>query len=135
MDERIFIDQSVFPSEDQLKSTLNGTYRHFQKLQDLTVQLPHEWKYFSQKSGWVYKVQGQEKALFYLTPLVNKFQIGMTLSDSEKQVLLDSVIDDKKKDEIKTARKYPEGYPLRFMVETELELDQVVHVLNILNKI
>jgi len=135
MEERIFIDQSAYPSEPQLKITLKSTYPHFQKLKTLTSQLAYEWKYYSEKSGWVYKVHSHNKALFYLTPLANKFQIGMTLDDSEKKILLESVIDDQKKNEIKKAEKFPEGYPLRFMVETENELDQVVNVLNILNKI
>jgi hypothetical protein len=135
MDERVFIDHAAHPSEDQLKVILDATYEHFRKLRDLTGQLNHEWRYFSRKSGWVFKVHHHDKALFYLTPLTNKFQIGMTLTDAEKKALLDSVIDDRKKYEIKAATKYPEGYPLRFMVETENELDQVVTVLNILNKI
>ncbi len=135
MDQRVFIDQSVHPSEEQLRSTLATTYTHYRRLKDLTGELNHEWTFYCEKSGWVFKVYNHDKALFYLTPLTNKFQVGMTLSDAEKKVLLNSVIDDRKKYEIKTAQKYPEGYPLRFMVRSESELEQVVTVLNLLNKI
>ncbi len=135
MDERIFIDQTISPTEQDLASTLNSSYNHFVRLKDLTGQMVHEWKYYSKKSGWVVKVHNHQKALFYLTPLANKFQIGMTLNEAEKSTLLSSMTDERKKTEIKKAHKYPEGYPLRFMVESENELNQVVNILNILNKI
>lgn len=131
----VFTDQANSPSEDQLRSALNATYPHFLELKNLTGQMKHEWRYYSPKSGWVFRVQDQSKALFYLTPLENKFMIGMTLNELEKTTLLNSIIDDNKKDEIKSTAKHPEGYPLRFMVESETELNQVVNVLSILHKI
>jgi hypothetical protein len=135
MNDHVFTDQTESPSEDQLRSALNATYPHFLELKTLTGQMKHEWKYYSPKSGWVFRVQDHTRALFYLTPLENKFMIGMTLNELEKTTLLNSIIDDGKKNEIKTAAKHPEGYPLRFMVESESELNQVVDVLSILHKI
>lgn len=62
------------------------------------------------------KVYNKKKALFYLIPFKNRFEISMAIRENERKAFLE---DDEFKtihEKIKSAKKYREGYALRFKV-------------------
>lgn len=116
MAERSFLDKNSKPAEDTLKSTLGATFDYYGHLADISDSFLKEWN-FSKSSGWMLKVHTKKKALFYLIPLKNEFKISMAIREDERKVFLE---DNELKlihTVIKSAKKYSEGYALRFDVK------------------
>lgn len=100
------------PSEGELKRMLGETYTKYQNILELTAKYPHEWKYYGKKYGWNMKFTDKGKVLLYLTPQENSFRVGFALRDAERKTLLKSKLPSATKEELNSANRYPEGYPL-----------------------
>ena len=65
------------------------------------------------------KVHDKKKALFYLIPLKNEFKISMAIRENERKSFLEDNELEIIHNMIKSAKKYREGYALRFNVKNE----------------
>jgi hypothetical protein len=72
---------------------------------------------FSKASGWMLKVHDKKKALFYLIPLKNEFKISMAIRENERKSFLKDNELEVIHNMITSAKKYKEGYALRFDVK------------------
>ncbi|MFS4493508.1 DUF3788 family protein [Maribacter sp. 2308TA10-17] len=116
MDNRPFSDKVLKPSKDSLKKVLGKGNDLYDELNNLTLRFKKDWN-FSKSSGWMQKVHDGKKALYYFIPLNDSFLISLTLREHEK---IDFLSDDDLydlHDQIKTAKKYSEGYALRFLID------------------
>ena len=118
------------PDEAKLKFVLGELYSAYQDILTRTRGYQAEWKFYGTKYGWQLKVTRKGKALFYLAPLEQSFRMGFALRDNEKESLLNSKLPGQTKEELTSAKKYPEGYPLRFMVRRKSEMKAVRLVLD-----
>jgi len=134
-DAIVFADKSAQPGDTQLEATLKNVYPCFVALREATAGLIHEWKYYNRKSGWIFKIREKKKAVLYLTPLENAFNIGMALRESERDTLIDSPVGGELDVDLASLPKYPEGYGLRFTVRNENDLNMLLRILKILNKV
>lgn len=112
----IFNQKKREPDERQLKDALGAVYDDYMDILKLTDGFAREWKYYGTKYGWQLKLVHKGKALFYLVPMEKAFRVGLALRDSEKDALLRSKLPEKAKQELKSAKRYPEGFPLRLTV-------------------
>jgi len=115
LEERPFLDKKNKPTEQVLQQVFGDLSSCYTMLMDITDSFLKDWN-FSKRSGWMLKVHHKKKALFYLIPLKNEFVISMAIRENERKAFLD---DDKFKtihDMIKSAKKYREGFALRFNV-------------------
>src|SRR5271157_2006982 len=115
----ILTDKFVIPNDSLLLSTLGTTFPFFKKLEELTEFYKKEWKYYNIKSGWTYKVSNKNKALFYITPLKDNFNINFGIRENEKDMLLNNQISKEIREKLLSAEKYPEGYALRLNIKNE----------------
>lgn len=106
----------ALPDEQKLKKALGVLYPAYREILDLAKDFDHEWKYYGRKIGWQLKTSRKGKSLFWLTPLEQSFMISFAVRESEKEALLHSTLPDTVKAELKAAKKYPEGYPLRLTI-------------------
>ena len=120
------------PDELRLRHVLGEMYGSYQEILSLTPDHQHEWKYYGKKFGWQLKVMGKAKAFLYLSPLEDSFRVGFAVRDNEREALLNSRLPLKAKQELAAAKKYPEGYPLRFLVRRESDTKPVRLVIQIL---
>jgi hypothetical protein len=127
-----FDRKEVIPDDGKLKRVFGEIYPAYREILTLTEAFPREWKYYGAKHGWVLKVMLKGKALFYLVPLEKSFRMGLALREKEKESLLKSKLPARLKEELKGAKKYPEGYPLRLSVARESDMKVVRMVLNAL---
>lgn len=104
------------PSDADLKRMLGDSFPEYQDLLKLTTPYPHEWMFYGPKYGWKIKIVGKAKVLLYLTPKENSFTLGFAVRDVERDALLKSKLPKATIDELKSAKRYPEGYPVRFEV-------------------
>jgi hypothetical protein len=106
--EICFDQKEVVPDESAMKRVLGEMYTAYQEVLKLTEQLPHEWMYYGKKYGWQLKVMQKGKVLLYLVPLENSFRIGFAVREKERDALLNINLPAKAKEELQSAKKYPE---------------------------
>ena len=135
MSDIVLAEKSLTPDESQLESILDNVYSFFKKLEELTETYTHEWKFYNKKSGWVYKVSDKKKALFWVTPLRNSFNIGFALRESEKETLLNCEISSEIREKLISAEKYPEGYALRMNIKNEDDFNNLIKILHVVMKL
>jgi len=122
MEKRPFLDKNSEPTEQMLQSKFGETYTYYENLMDISGSFSKDWN-FSKSSGWMLKVHDKKKALFYIIPLKNEFVISMAIRENERKIFSD---DDGLKaihGVIKSAKKYREGYALRFNVKNETDFE------------
>ena len=110
------------PDESTLKEALGAVYPAYTELVTLIGTYQREWKFYGAKIGWQFKVTHKGKALFYMTPQKSSFRLAFAVCDKEKEALLDSNLPAKTKEELATAKKSPEGFPLRLQVNKKSDM-------------
>lgn len=119
MEKRPFTDKSLRPVNDKLKIVLGKSFKFYTALDKSTPEFKKEWN-FSGSSGWMQKVYDGKKALYYLIPLERSFLISMTLREKEKAEFLSDSAFHTLYELLKNAKKYSEGFALRFLIEDEV---------------
>lgn len=128
-----FVEKHNRPSEKSLADALKGSYQSFNELVRLTDSLMQEWKFYSPKYGWTFKVFQKKKVLFYLTPGFEQFSFGMALRENEKDLVLNSSVSVGLKTNLVDGEKVMEGYPLRVEVKNEEQLTDIKKIIALLN--
>jgi hypothetical protein len=116
MEERPFVDKEAEPTEEKLEHTLGSSYSYYNELMEVANSFLRDWN-FSKASGWMLKVHDKKKALFYLIPLKNEFKISMAIRENERKSFLKDNELEVIHNMITSAKKYKEGYALRFDVK------------------
>jgi hypothetical protein len=83
MEEKIFLEESVEPTEQLLEKALGKVYLHYQKIIALAKSFSMDWV-FSKKGGWMEKIHDNKKALFYIIPLKDEIKISMAIRERKK---------------------------------------------------
>ena len=127
-----FDDKESLPEGASLKKALGMAYSAYREILRLTDGFSQEWKYYSKKYGWQLKVGKKGKALFYLTPGEKCLRLGFAVRETEKDALLNSKLPAKVKEELKSAKRYPEGYPLRLAIGGDSDKKAALLVIQLL---
>lgn len=122
MEERPFLDKNSKPTMQTLQSALGETCTYYDKLMGTASTFSQDWN-FSKSSGWMLKVHNRKKALFYLIPLKNEFVISMAIRENERKIVLDDIELKTIHEIIKSAKKYREGYALRFNIKNDADFE------------
>jgi hypothetical protein len=129
-----FDQKEAVPTESDLKKALGELFSAYKEVLELTEAYDHEWKFYGKKHGWQLKVVRKGKALLYLIPQEKSFRIGCAVRENEKERLLNSSLPPKTKEELVTAKKYPEGYPLRLEIKSKTDMQEVRVVIEVLKE-
>jgi hypothetical protein len=122
----VFFDRKeAAPDDPALKKALGDLHHAFQEILALVEGYSQEWKFYGARIGWQLKVMQKGKALFYLTPQKGSFNLGFAVRDNEVEVLLNSTLPAKAKEELATGKKYPEGHPLHLRVSKQNDMRAV----------
>ena len=135
MNSAYFDQKEVAPDEPKLKKALGELYSAYKEVLELTDAYDKEWKYYGKKFGWQLKVTHKGKAMLYLTPLEKSFRIGFGVRENERERLLKSSLPPKTNEELATAKKYPEGYPLRLEIKSKTDMKIVRVTLEVLKEL
>ena len=123
--ENVFNRKETVPDDLKLKKSFGTIYPVYKELLTLIETYQQEWKFYGPKIGRQFKVTQKKKALFWLTPQEGSFRLGFAVRDKEKEVLLNSKLPAKAKEELSTAKRYPEGYPLHLQVNKKSDMKAV----------
>jgi hypothetical protein len=135
MNSASFDQKEVAPDESKLKDALGALHSAYREVMELTEAYNHEWKYYGKKIGWQLKVIHKGKAILYLTPREKSLRIGFAVRENERDRLLNSSLPPKTKEELATAKKYPEGYPLRLEIRSKTDMRTARVVIEVLKEL
>ena len=115
MPENPFISKDHEPNDENLKKALSLTYGFYNELMEATREYSTKWSFYK-NGGWILKVFDKKKALFYVVPNANEFQVSMTIREKEREAFLKDKELKFLANELKDAKKYPEGYGMQLIV-------------------
>ncbi len=135
MEEKLFLEKSILPSDDQIRIGLGKIYQLFEKLKVLLSGFSFTWT-FTKSSGWMLKYHDNKKALLYLIPMRNEFKVSLTLRENEKSTTLrERLLEDGMLTKIESAKKYVEGYAIQLMISKNIEYVELTKLINGLQEI
>lgn len=106
------------PNGLNLEETLGESMIWYRELTELTSGFKRSWDH-STRSGWAQKVYDGRKALFYLFPRENSFNVNFTLREAEREEFMHLPDLAEFQDQLREARKYSEGFALSFRIADE----------------
>lgn len=115
MEPRPFADPSTPPTAEALERVLGDAHGSYRTLTKVTAGLAREWVHTG-TGGWMEKVHAHRKALCYFVPLGGVLRVSLTVRPRERAPLLADEALASVHAAFTGARKYPEGYALRFDV-------------------
>jgi hypothetical protein len=120
----LFTDADVAPTEVLLRKQLGTSVDYYMRILSISGHYRKQWQY-SRGNGWTLKVDDMHKALYYLIPFEGGIEISLTVRDRERTDLLKIKALEMLYPQLESARKYSEGYALRFEIESTQDCKSV----------
>ena len=118
MKKRLFTDSGVPPTETLLRKQMGKAFDYYTSMLSISGQYRKQWQ-FGSGTGWLLKVDDMRKALFYLMPFDLGVDISLAVREGERDELLKSKPIEPLHPQLASAKKYAEGYALRFEIESD----------------
>jgi len=135
MASSVFDDKSMKPDDIQLKKVLGKTFELWMKLIDYVKAnydpSIEEWNFSGQKWGWAFRMKHKKRTILYFTPLEGYFINGFVFGDKAAAVLEKSDLSENIKEELRNAKKYMEGRPLRVDVKKQTDIENIKMLIDI----
>ncbi len=135
METSVFSDGAKEPDEKRLLRTIKDCKPHWTAIKAHIAknhgEAIEDWKYYGPKAGWVLKVLLKKRNLFFLTPLKGYFRATFVLGDKAASAIEKSNLPASIKNELKEARRYPEGRALRVEVKRQVDARYVKKLIDI----
>ena len=117
MDISIFTDKSIIPNEEDLKFNIGKTFELWNNIIEYVhLKYPNsvdEWNYPGVKYGWSFRLKDKKRAIVYLLPRKNYFKVAFVFGHKAFEMVMQSNIDNKIKEELNAAKPYAEGRGIR----------------------
>jgi hypothetical protein len=128
MKRRLFTSADLTPTEALLRKGLGPAMDYYYGIVSKAGEYRKQWQY-SRGNGWILKVDDTRKALYYLTPLEDGIEVSLTIREAERDEFLK---DEELKEllpQLEGATRYPEGFALRFDIESAAQYAPVARFL------
>jgi hypothetical protein len=123
MDISIFVDKKIIPTTENLIESLGGTYELWKDLSGYVhLKYPSavdEWKYSGDKYGWSFRIKDKKRVIVYLLPRDKFFKTAFVFGQKATDAVMNSLISDKIKSELESAKVYVEGRGIRLDILNE----------------
>jgi hypothetical protein len=134
MKKRLFVDADTAPTEALLRKQLGKAMDFYAAILQTSGEYRKQWQY-SRGNGWLLKVDDMRKAMYYLIAFDEGIEISLTVRDHERAEFLGNDAFHQLRPQLDRGTKYPEGYALRFEIETPAECASVARFLTELMRI
>jgi hypothetical protein len=121
MSERPFLEPGGPPEPDELTAALGDASPSWSSLVRASSGFGSQWS-FTGRGGWMLKVFDRKKALLYLVPLREAFRVSLTIREAERTAFLDDESLAQLHDQMRDAKRFPEGYALYFEVTGAIDI-------------
>jgi hypothetical protein len=132
----IFDDKSKQPTKQMLAKAIGKQYQLWTEIAEYVVEkypkAIEEWKYFTiKKYGWSFRIKDKKRNIIYMGPRENSLTVAFLFSDKGVQAVQESSLPQSIKDELRNAKKYPEGRGIRLQVKTSADVANIKTLVDI----
>jgi len=113
MEPNAFVGKKTKPTSRELAQALGPAYLLWQKLID-DLELTPEWNSYSPKAGWSLKLKQKTRTILYLGPCKGCFRAAFVLGEKAIAAAKAEDLPEHVRKLIAGAKKYPEGFAVRF---------------------
>jgi len=135
MDNSIFIEKEIIPTESALKETLKERYKLWQLIRTFTVEkypgAIQEWNFPGKKYGWSFRIKDKKRAIIYLLPREGYFKVAFVFGPKAMARVLQSSVSQDIKIELENAIPYAEGRGIRVEVKNADILNDIKQLIEI----
>ena len=85
MKERALIEKSIEPTQENMKSALNNSYKYYDLVLNKTSNYENKWTFHK---GWLQKIYDKKKALIYVVPHEDSFMVSAGIRENEREEML-----------------------------------------------
>ena len=121
-----FAGSTTKPTDAELAAALGPSRPVWDRLlADLADQhgvTGHEWKSYSPKAGWSFRVTRKGRTIVWLGPEQRAFTVAFIMSDRAMRVVRESGWPQRIRAAIENASKYPEGTGIRLQVKSSRDI-------------
>jgi hypothetical protein len=128
MKPNAFIGQTRTPTEKRLaealgpaKSAWDGLVKGLAKEHGLT----REWKFYSIKTGWAFRLKRKERNIVHLGPCLGSFQVALIFGDKAMAAVRAARFPARIRKVIDEAPRYPEGTGIRLEIKKPKDIEIV----------
>ncbi len=125
----VFCSKSRPPQNDELATTLGGTFVYWNELKGLIASrfapLSMEWGFASKKTGWGLRLKQEKRTILYMTPCKGFFLASFALGEKAVKVAHESDLPVSVLEVIDSAKKYAEGRDVRLEVKSAEDVRNV----------
>lgn len=134
-DISIFPDKTAKPTDKDLADKLDSKFELWKQIHDMVLsKYPGglaEWNYPGKKYGWSFRIKDKKRAIIYLLPREQYFQVAFVFGDKAVNKIMESEISNEIKTEISQATKFAEGRGIRIDVKEDsiiFDIEQLVDI-------
>lgn len=135
MEKSIFTDKKVMPDETDLMNSLNATYDLWQHLREYVfLKYPGavaEWNYPGEKYGWSFRIKDKKRAIIYLLPREDYFQVAFVFGQKATDAVVQSNVSHAIKSELSAAKPYAEGRGIRLDIKDDTIVNDIKELVDI----
>jgi len=135
MDQSIFMDKSVKPTESALKEALGDQYELWKAVRQRVIQVYpdgiEEWNFPGKKYGWSFRIRDKKRAILYLLPRLRGFVVAFVFGKRAYEAILDSDVSGPVKIELQQAKVYAEGRGIWIPVPDSSPLQDIFQLIDI----
>ena len=121
----MFLDKATLPTDETLAGVLGPAYPLWSEITGYVVnkspQATGEWKWSGDQFGWSFRLKDSKRNLIYMLPGAHSFRVSFALGERAVAAVEASKLPESVKDELRSAKRFMEGRPLRLAVSTERE--------------
>ena len=130
-----FTDKKFIPTNQDLKKTLGSTFSIWENIVDTTKTLYpkaiEEWNFSGEKYGWNFRIKDKKRAIIYLLPQDKFFKVSFVFGQKATDIILNSIIADDIKTELRNTKVYAEGRGIRIDVKNKFPLKDIQELIKI----
>ncbi|MGL6298371.1 MAG: DUF3788 domain-containing protein [Methanobacteriaceae archaeon] len=131
----IFDNKEIIPDEEDLKEVLKENMDLWNQLikylEEEYGPIKAEWKFYSKKAGWSYKVSNKKRNLIFLIPNDEYFIATVNMSLKVSEILLDIDLPKDIKNIITKTKAYSEGKSILINIKNNEDIKNIKTILNI----
>ena len=128
-------NKEVYPSDDVLVSIIGPNIRIWQKVlanaTDNYRNITSEWRYYNDGKQWLFKLQHKKKTVFWAGDRGNAMQVTFYFGNKAEQVIKESSLPDKIKEDFVTAKLFGSLRPITIRLDEFADLKVVFELIRL----
>ena len=133
--QSIFLDKNHEPTTTDLQIGIGTTFSIWNEIEvflhEVYPKVESKWHFTSAKMGWSYRMSDSKRVLVYLLPRDKFFKVAMVFGQKAADLVLESIISESIKSELKSAKVYAEGRGIRIDIKEDSLLEDIKKLIQI----